>query len=110
MKYRPSKIADQEGAIYYQIIHQRKVRQLTTEYRVLPDEWDEGRSMVTTKQSSKRKSFILSIRERVRWDVERLTRIDRQLDADGLSYTADDVIDEFRSYASKYTLLNFMES
>lgn len=110
VKYRPSKIADQEGAIYYQIIHQRKVRQLTTEYRVLPDEWDEGRSMVTTKQSSKRKSFILSIRERVRWDVERLTRIDRQLDADGLSYTADDVIDEFRSYASKYTLLNFMES
>ena len=110
VKYRPSTIADHEGAIYYQIIHERKVRQLNTEYHVKPDEWDENRSMVTTKQSSERKSFILSIRERIRWDVERLTKIYKRLDAEGLSYTADDVIDEFRRYASEYSLFNFMES
>lgn len=110
VKYRPSTIADHEGAIYYQIIHERKVRQLNTEYHVMPDEWDENRSMVTTKQSSERKSFILSIRERIRWDVERLTKIDKRLDAAGLSYTADDVIDEFRRYANEYSLFNFMES
>lgn len=103
-------IADHEGAIYYQITHERKVRQLNTEYHVMPDEWDENRSMVTTKQSSERKSFILSIRERIRWDVERLTKIDKSLDVDGLSYTAEDVIDEFRRYASEYSLFNFMES
>ena len=110
VKYRPSTIADHEGAIYYQIIHERKVRQLNTEYHVKLEEWDESRSMVTTKQTSARKSFILSIRERIRWDVERLTKIDKHLDAEGLSYTADDVIDEFRRYASEYSLFNFMES
>jgi integrase len=110
VKYRPSTIADHEGAIYYQIIHERKVRQLNTEYHVMPDEWDESRSMVTTKQTSERKSFILSIRERIRWDVERLTKIDKRLDSEGLSYTTDDVIDEFRRYASEYSLFNFMES
>ena len=110
VKYRPSTIADHEGAIYYHIIHERKVRQLNTEYHVMPDEWDESRSMVTTKQSSERKSFILSIRERIRWDVERLTKIDKRLDAEGLSYTADDVIDEFRRFANEYSLSNFMES
>lgn len=110
VKYRPSTIADHEGAIYYQIIHERKVRQLNTEYHVMPDEWDENRSMVTTKQSSERKSFILSIRERIRWDVERLIKIDKHLDTEGLSYTADDVIDEFRRYASEYSLFNFMET
>ena len=103
-------IADHEGAIYYQIIHERKVRQLNTEYHIMPDEWDENRSMVTTKQSSERKSFILSIRERIRRDVERLSKIDKRLDAAGLSYTADDVINEFRRYASEYSLFNFMES
>lgn len=110
VKYRPSTIAEHEGTIYYQIIHGRKVRQLNTEYHVMPDEWDDNRSMVTTKQSSERKSFILSIRERIRWDVERLTKIDKRLDAEGLSYTADDVIDEFRRYANEYSLFNFMES
>ena len=110
LKFRPSTVADHEGTIYYQIIHERKVRQLLTEYKVFPIEWDESRSMVTTTQKSERKSFILSIRERIRWDVERLTKIDRKLDANGLSYTADDVIDEFNRYAHEYSLLNYMES
>lgn len=110
VKFRPSTVADREGSIYYQIIHERKVRQLLTDYRVLPSEWDENRSMVTTDQKSERKPIILSIRERIRWDVERLNKIDRKLDADGLIYTADDVIDEFNRYAHEYSLFNFMES
>ncbi len=110
VKFRPSTVADHEGTIYYQIIHERKVRQLLTDYKVFPSEWDESRSMVTTTKKSERKSFILSIRERIRWDIERLTKIDRKLDANGLTYTADDVIDEFNRYAHDYSLFNFMES
>lgn len=109
VKFRPSTVSDREGTIYYQIIHERKVRQLLSEYRVFSYEWDESRSMVTTTQKSDRKSYILSIRERIRWDVERLTKISRKLEADGLPYTADDVIDEFNRYANEYSLFNFME-
>lgn len=109
VKFRPSTVADREGTIYYQIIHERKVRQLLSDYRVFSYEWDENRSMVTTAQKSDRKSYILSIRERIRWDVERLTKISRKLEADGLAYTADDVIDEFNRYANEYSLFNFME-
>lgn len=110
VKFRPSTVADHEGSIYYQIIHERKVRQLPTDYHVFPSEWDESRSMVTTTQKSERKSFILSIRERIRWDVERLSKIDKKLDTEGLSYSADDIIDEFNRYASEYSLFNYMES
>ena len=110
VKFRPSTVADHEGSIYYQIIHERKVRQLPTDYKVFPIEWDENRSMVTTSQQSERKSFILSIRERIRWDLERLNKIDRKLDANSLSYTADDVIEEFNRYSTEYSLFNFMES
>ena len=110
VKFRPSTVADHEGTIYYQIIHERKVRQLLSDYKVFQSEWDESRSMVTTTQKSERKSFILSIRERIRWDVERLTKIDRKLDANGLTYTVDDVIDEFLRYSNEYSLFNFMES
>ena len=109
VKFRPSTVVDHEGTIYYQIIHERKVRQLLSDYKVFPHEWDGKRSMVTTSQNSERKSFILSIRERIRWDVERLTKIDRRFNSEGLSYTADDVIDEFNRYANEYSLFNFME-
>lgn len=110
VKFRPSTVADHEGTIYYQIIHERKVRQLLSDYKVFPSEWDESRSMVTTTQKSERKAFILSIRERIRWDVERLNKIDKKFDANGLSYTADDVIDEFNRYANEYSVFNYMES
>ena len=109
VKFRPSTVADHEGTIYYQIIHEKKVRRLSTDYKIFQSEWDENRSMVTTTQKSERKSFILSIRERIRWDIERLTKIDRKLEANGLAYTADDVIDEFNRYAHEYSLFNFME-
>lgn len=110
VKFRPSTVAANEGTIYYQIIHERKVRQLLSNYKVFPYEWDDNRSMVIYSPQSERKPFILSIRERIRWDVERLTKIDRKLDADGLAYTADDVIDEFNRYSHEYSLFNFMES
>ncbi len=110
VKFRPSTIPDSEGTIYYQIIHERSPRQLLTDYHVFISEWDEHRSIVIAKQKSERKSFILAIRERIRWDIERLTKIIKYLDTNRLSYTADDVIDEFNRYAAEYSLFNFMES
>ena len=35
VKFRPSTVLGHEGIVYYQIIHERKVRQLRTEYKVL---------------------------------------------------------------------------
>ncbi|MBD5171582.1 MAG: site-specific integrase [Bacteroidales bacterium] len=109
VKFRPSTVDGQEGSIYYQILHERKPRQLSTEYKIFPFEWDEKRSQVVTSNGSIRKSLILSIRERIRWDVERLIKINRYLDLKGLSYTADDVINEFRNYNDEYSLFNYME-
>ncbi len=110
VKYRPSTVSDHEGTIFYQVILDRRVRQLNTDYHVLPNEWDETRSMVTTKHNSSRKAFILSIRERIRWDVERLNKIAKELEVESLTHTADDIIDEFKRYEKEYSLFCFMKS
>lgn len=110
VKFRPSTVAENEGTIYYQIIHERKVRQLLTDYKVFRWEWDESRSMVTATRNSVRKPLVLSIRELIHWDVQRLMRIDRRLEAGGVAYTADDVIEGFNRYAREYSLFNFMNS
>lgn len=110
VKFRPSTVVENEGTIYYQIIHERKVRQLITDYKIFRSEWDESRSMVTAIRGSVRKPLVLSIRELIHWDVERLMRIDRRLEAGGVAYTADDVIEGFNRYAREYSLFNFMNS
>ena len=109
VKFRPSTVADREGTIFYKILHDRKQRQLFSDHHIFPAEWDEKRSTVITTQSSGRKELIFSIRENIRRDVERLNKIIRQLDKDGLTYTPDDVIDEFKRQASEYSLFNYME-
>lgn len=109
VKFRPSTVAGHEGSIYYQIIQERKVRQLLTDYKVYPCEWDEKRSMVTVTNHSERRSVIQSIRELIRWDIERLRKIDRKFDVSGMAYSADDMIEEFNRYANENSLFNLME-
>lgn len=110
VKFRPSTVVDREGTIYFRVIHERKTRQLLTGYHVFPSEWDENRSMVTTSHKGEREMLLLSLRERIHRDVERLVRIDKRLAINRLSYTADDVIDEFNRYSLEYSLFGYMES
>lgn len=92
VKFRSSADAEREGAIYYQIIHDRKVRQCSTPYRAFPKEWQTR------------------FREETRRDVERLTRIVRRMESRGTVLSADDIVEEFKLYRSRYSLFRFMES
>ncbi|MCM1450782.1 MAG: site-specific integrase [Clostridium sp.] len=109
VKFRPSAVSSREGVIFYQIIHERKVRQLTTEYRVLPEEWDAARSMVKNANGMGRLPLIQDIRQGIRSDVERLARTARRLEERGGCHTVDDIIDQYRRFACEYSLFNFME-
>lgn len=110
LKFRPSTVADLEGTIYFQIIHNRKPRQLLTEYRVMPCEWDERRSTILIFPDSKRKALLLSIRERIQLDIERLSRIIKKYDVAELEYSADDVIREFNRRSIEYSLFSFFNN
>ena len=40
VKFRPSAVNGWEGTLYYQVIHNRVVRQINTEYKLFVSEWD----------------------------------------------------------------------
>lgn len=108
VKFRPSTIAGKEGTIYYQIIQNRAIRQLKTDYRIFIDEWDEvGRCIIIG--SSERSNLILSIKERMEWDLKRLNMIICQLDNRKAAYTADDIVASFQSNTDGQSLFNFMQ-
>ncbi len=110
LKFRPSSIVNKEGVLYFQIIHERKVRQLLTNYHIFSSEWNEKREVVVSDGCVERQPLILSLREHIRWDMERLNRIIKTFDCKGLPFSTDDIIDEFRRYSQEYSLFNFMES
>lgn len=102
VKFRQSIVADREGSVYFQIIHNRVVRQLATNYKIFPSEWDYKRSTIVIAANSERKQLLQSIRSRFRWDMERLTKISNRLEAEGVEFSTDDIIDEFNRYADEY--------
>lgn len=108
VKFRPSTIEGKEGTIYYQIIQNRVIRQLKTDYRIFTDEWNEAGSCIIVV-SSERSNLLLSLQERMEWDLKRLDMIIRQLDNRKAAYTADDIVASFQNNTEGQSLFNFMQ-
>lgn len=108
VKFRPSTIEGKEGTIYYQIIQNRVIRQLKTDYRIFTDEWNEAGSCIIVG-SSERSNLLLSLQERMEWDLKRLDMIIHQLDNRKAVYTADDIVASFQSNTERQSLFNFMQ-
>ncbi len=111
VKWRPSTIEGKAGTIYYQIIHNRVVRQLKTEYRVFPDEWnDTDGTFAMINIKSERIGILSSIQERINWDLKRLNAIIKRFNKCNGRYTADDIINAFTIQSQEQTFFNFMQS
>lgn len=109
VKFRPSTLSDHEGRIYYQIIHERRTRNLPIGYTIFPSEWDETKSAVRCSGCNDRTNHLLSIRERIKTDIERIKRIICLLEDSGQNFTAEIVIDRFSRSLSATTFFNEIE-
>lgn len=109
LKFRPSTVADRPGTIVYFITHRRIVRQITTEYKVFSDEWDEKMSKLVITPDNGRAEFVRTIAQRIHRDMERLNGIIEEFDRRRHEYSSEDIITEFRNTANKNTLFRFME-
>lgn len=108
VKFRPSTNENKEGTIYYQIIQNRVIRQLKTDYRLFTYEWNEEENAINTTNSS-RLNYLQSIEERIDWDIKRLQSIINHLENKRVKYNADDIISTFQKQANEQSLLNFMQ-
>ena len=109
VKFRPSTNEKKEGTIYYQIIHNRVIRQLKTNYRLYAHEWNENKSVIIIT-NNRRQNYLKSIEERIHWDIKRLQAIINLRDSKKIKYSADDIISTFQEQDNEQSLFNFMQS
>ena len=108
VKFRPSTNENKEGIIYYQIIQNRVIRQLKTDYRLFMHEWDEDNNIIITTNNS-RQNYLQSIEERIDWDIKRLQSIIAHSENKRVNYTAEDIISTFQKQSNEQSLVNFMQ-
>ncbi len=110
LRFRASTKEDKEGALYYQIIHNRVVRQINTEHRIGANEWDEDNSkLIIHSLNPNRRSYLESIDSRINLDMGRITQIISALNRSGKEYSANDVVTTFRKRLAGVTLFDFMQ-
>lgn len=80
VKFHPSTVAARPGSIIIIVTIHRVVRQITTDYKVFPCEWNEKQSWFVSTVENSRMAAIQSITQRLCWDVERLHGIIERLD------------------------------
>ena len=108
VKFRSSTNENKERTIYYQVIKNRVIRQLKTDYRLFIHEWDEDNNSIIIDKSN-RQNYLQSIEERIDWDIKRLQSIIKQLEDKRVKYTADDIISIFQKQSNEQSLFNFMQ-
>ena len=104
-KFRPSSVEGKEGSIYFQIIHNRVVRQLNTAYRIFASEWDEETETIIA--NGDRINIINAIKERMAWDIARLEKAVAQLETKRGRYSADEVITVYHKLTNEVSLFSF---
>lgn len=83
IKFRPSTVIGRPGTIVYLVTHRRIVRQITTDYKLYPHEWDESKSTVIAINnddiSNERNEIITFVSMRLRQDMDRLNMVIQNL-------------------------------
>lgn len=92
----------------YQVIHERKVRQLKSGCRIFASEWDARRGLPQGGTGSRRRAVVMAAREMIGRDLERLDKIELRLSATHRQYSAEDIVEEYKRYAREYTLYSYM--
>lgn len=110
VKFRPSTVTGKMGSIYYQVIHGRMVRQISTNYKILSSEWNQQMGHIVNPHSSQdRFSILQDTREKIKWDQKRLIKIITSLDKRPSGYTADEIVFQFHQNTKEQSLFTFMQ-
>lgn len=89
---------DKEGALYFQIIHERTVKQIRTGLCIFELEWDrqKGRILKTSPISSERDEILHTIRNKIDWEQRKISQSLTYLENSGIPFTAADIIRRYK--------------
>lgn len=98
VKFRPSSVFDKEGTLFYQVTHDRVVRQISTGYKLFSSEWDKRLSLIVIPaDDAMRAHYLTTLRKCILEDQSRLREIVLSLERSANSFTSGDVVRAYQS-------------
>lgn len=110
IKLRLSINDSKEGTLYYQVIHCRSVKSITTRHKLFPSEWDGTTYQVVIPPDTdeERRQYLTTLAGQLKEESGRLLEIIDQLKRSGANYTAEKIIRLYHTPSSNDSFLAFI--
>lgn len=109
IKFRTSSSHAKEGTLFFQVIHQRLIRQIHTGYKLRPQEWDaENKEIVFPPYiGEKRQIELTALKKALAEDYKRLENIISHLQLANKAYSAENVVEKYLANINQSCLISF---
>ena len=108
LKFRPSSVPEAEGTLYYQVIHKRKVKYISTEHHIYADEWDEKAETIVVAAESERKGTLAMMQCKIDKAFKQLRSILDRTERCHKDYTVEELCKAFINEQTYKTVFVFL--
>lgn len=109
LKFRASSVPETEGTLYYQVIHKRKVKWISTDYHIQPTEWDDKAETLLIPPNGGRKAELQLMQSLIEWNLKQRMETIHKLETDNKDITIDELCDAFKQIAPCKTVFSFLQ-
>lgn len=108
LKFRPSSVPEAKGTLYYQVIHKRKVKWISTEHHIYADEWNEKTKTIAVA-NGERKAELALMQCKIDWVFRRWQTILARIERNQKDYTVEELCETFSKEQTYKTVFVFMQ-
>lgn len=109
LRFRPSSVPESEGTLYYQVIHKRNVKCISTGYHVFPNEWDAETMSLVMPSEGERKEFLLQLRLIIDWEISQRQSILHKLENTNENFSLEELCNAFMQIPTCKTVFTFLQ-
>lgn len=110
VKFRGSNVQGREGVLFFQLIHNRQTRQITSKIRLFKHEWDESsQAIILDKTNIERAVILYMAQSEIETSLKKLAEIIHKCKRQG-EYTTIQVVELFTGKSSQAEFFPFMEA
>lgn len=109
LKFRASSVPEAEGTLYYQVIHKRSVKWISTGHHVYPNEWNRLTETLVIPHEGDRKAELLLTKSTIDWELKQRKGVISKLENTGNDFSLSELYEEFERLPSCKTIFTFLQ-
>ncbi len=95
--------------MYYQLLHKRKAKRITTEYHIFPHEWDEKAAKLILPPDGERRSALQLMQSAIDWELKQRKAVIHKFEYFQKNFSLEDLCNAFKQIAPYKTVFTFLQ-